>query len=224
MINIERSMPAPEILEVEKEKVNGNYLQHEVIERLKDDFHNKCYICENGDSTTLNVEHRIPHKNDANLKFAWANLYWACGHCNNIKGPRFQPMLDCTSEEDLILDHIEFDFRPFPKERPDFKNLSGSAAASNTVDLLNAVFNGTTLLKKIEANSLRSLLLTEIRKFQDLLFRYYDESDSIGEQEKGFIRDRIQNHLNAASPFAAFKRCIVKNNPEIHAEFTHPES
>lgn len=33
------------------------------------------------------MEHLLPHKNGKYLdrKFDWNNLFWACGHCNNVK-------------------------------------------------------------------------------------------------------------------------------------------
>lgn len=46
MVKVQRSYPAPESLEIEAQKPNGSYSCDDVVERLKDDFHNKCYICE----------------------------------------------------------------------------------------------------------------------------------------------------------------------------------
>ena len=46
MVKVERSFPAPESLAKEAKKAAGNYDSQDVIERLKKDFHNKCYICE----------------------------------------------------------------------------------------------------------------------------------------------------------------------------------
>ncbi len=48
MVKVERSFPAPESLaeEAKKENGRGKYDKPDVIERLKNDFHNKCYICE----------------------------------------------------------------------------------------------------------------------------------------------------------------------------------
>lgn len=46
MIKINRSYPAPVSLACESQKVAGNYSKTDVIERLKNDFHDKCYICE----------------------------------------------------------------------------------------------------------------------------------------------------------------------------------
>ena len=46
MVKIERSFPAPSSLEAEAKKKSGSYEKSDVVERLKQDFHNKCYICE----------------------------------------------------------------------------------------------------------------------------------------------------------------------------------
>ena len=46
MVKVKRSFPAPDSLAEEAKKVNGKYDKPDVIERLKKDFHNKCYICE----------------------------------------------------------------------------------------------------------------------------------------------------------------------------------
>ena len=85
MINIVKSQPSPECLSIEAQKKNGDYKCGEVLSRIKNDFYNKCYICETQAPTTINVEHFRPHKGNVSLKFDWNNLFYACGHCNNTK-------------------------------------------------------------------------------------------------------------------------------------------
>ena len=82
MVKIERSFPAPESLAVEAKKLSGSYSKPDVIEKLKADFHNKCYICELKDLQDPEVEHLLPHKNGKypERKFDWNNLFWVCGH------------------------------------------------------------------------------------------------------------------------------------------------
>ena len=41
MVKVQRSYPAPESLEIEAQKPNGSYSCDDVVERLKDGFHNK---------------------------------------------------------------------------------------------------------------------------------------------------------------------------------------
>ena len=82
MVKVERSFPAPDSLEEEVKKLTGRYDKPDVIERLKRDFHNKCYICEMKELQDPNVEHLLPHKNGKypERKFDWENLFlvmWA---------------------------------------------------------------------------------------------------------------------------------------------------
>ena len=90
MVKIERSMPAPKSLFTEKAKANGSYEKTDVVEQLRKDFHNKCYICEIDNLQDPQVEHLRPHFNGKNkdLKFDWNNLFWSCGHCNGVKNQR----------------------------------------------------------------------------------------------------------------------------------------
>ncbi len=46
MVKIERTFPAPASLETESKKVSGSYSEPDVVEQLRTDFHDKCYICE----------------------------------------------------------------------------------------------------------------------------------------------------------------------------------
>lgn len=87
MVKVERSFPAPKSLAMEAKKKDGSYSGMDVIERLKEDFNNKCYICELKDLQDPQIEHLLPHKNRKYLerKFDWNNLFWVCGHCNNVK-------------------------------------------------------------------------------------------------------------------------------------------
>ncbi len=41
MVKVQRSFPAPASLETESRKLSGSYREPDVIERLKQDFHNK---------------------------------------------------------------------------------------------------------------------------------------------------------------------------------------
>ena len=103
MVKIKRSFPAPESLAEEAKKVNGKYDKEDVIERLKKDFHNKCYICEIKELQDPNVEHLLPHKNGKYMerKFDWKNLFWACGHCNGVKNSSKYDdgIIDCCQQD-----------------------------------------------------------------------------------------------------------------------------
>lgn len=98
MVKIERSFPAPESLALKK-----SYNDADVVKRLKQDFHNKCYICGMKDLQDPNVEHLLPHKNGKYPEriFDWNNLFWSCSHCNGVKQSSIydEGILDCCKED-----------------------------------------------------------------------------------------------------------------------------
>lgn len=212
MIYLPKSQPAPESLAIEKLKKSGTYNSESVLQRLVADFKNKCYICEEKQPSSINIEHFKPHKNDLGLKFDWNNLFLACSHCNNIKlsKPIFDNILNCTIETDFVDTKIKYFINPFPKEKAEISALDENENTNNTVELLNQVYNGTTPLKLIESASIRSKLLNEIRKFQDLLFEFDD--DRYDSEEKEYFKKQIIKQLNASSGFTAFKRWIIREN------------
>lgn len=110
MLFFEKSRPAPACLELEKNKRNGDYKCGDVLARLKCDFKNKCYICELKEPESINVEHFIPHKGDAELKFSWDNLFWSCSHCNNIKLDKYDNILNCTDDNDKVEEKLKYMF------------------------------------------------------------------------------------------------------------------
>ena len=217
MINIVKSMPPPKCLEKEKKKTRGDYKCGDVLKRTKNDFKNKCYICEYKQPTSINVEHFIPHKGNKELKFDWNNLFWACSHCNNTKAARGDNILNCTSPEQDVENWLTYEFKPFPKEKVKITALSNEEIVHNTVRLLIEVYNGTTPLKMIESSNLRQALLNEIVDFQQALMGYYDENAE--DAEKAIYLRKIKQHLKKSSAFTAFKRWIVKENPVFKQEF-----
>ncbi len=219
MLYFEKSQPAPDCLAIEKQKSNGDYKCGCVLERLKTDFKNKCYICESKAPSTINVEHFKSHQGDKNLKFDWNNLFWSCGHCNNTKLAKFDDILNCTNLNDSIENKLNYDFKPFPREKVNITINSNDDKTLQTQTLLLAVFNGTTTLKEIESDNIRSALLKEIKDLQECLIEYF--TDTNDEQEKDRCLRKIKQHLNRSSAFTSFKRQIIKDNGELFKEFSH---
>lgn len=216
MIKLTRSMPAPEELEFEKNKASGKYNIPSVVERLKNDFHNKCYLCESK-SETFNIEHLVSHEGNVDLKFDWENLFLSCGHCNNLKLNKYDNILDCTKEE--IHNKIFFKMNPYPLEEVEIRALIEDERVKITVELLKLIYNGTTSLKKIEASNLRKSLLNELRKFQGYLMDYSDAVDSNDDENIEYWERKIQAELRSNSQFVAFKRDIIAYNRGLNNIF-----
>ena len=218
MVYFEKSQPAPTSLAEEKKKKSGTYRTTEVIEKINIDFSSKCYICEQKQPTTINVEHFLAHQNNIDLKFDWNNLFYACGHCNNVKlaDEKFNNILNCTLGSDNVDTAIAYKFNPFPKEKPCFEVLISSEKAENTKEFLDKVFNGVhTDLKTLEGANLRDLLLKSIKEFQELLIEYY----KYDKDEHTLMK--IKTHLNKTIVFTTFKRYIIRNNEDLNQEFAN---
>ena len=87
MVKVERSFPAPASLAVEAQKVKGSYSMPDVVKQLQD----------------AQVEHLLPHFDGKypERKFDWNNLFWSCGHCNNVKNQRIydEGIIDCCKDD-----------------------------------------------------------------------------------------------------------------------------
>jgi hypothetical protein len=221
MIYVEKSQPAPECLAKEKLKVSGNYRCGDVVPRLKADFQNKCYICEEKEISSINVEHFVSHQGNRDLMFDWNNLFFACGHCNNTKLDEFNDILNCTKTNEVET-KIKYEFfnSAFPKEQVIITSLDETSRQNvNTVELLRIVYCGKTAIKIDESANIRNKISREIRKFTDLLWNYYSNNDLFNEEEREKIKSLIQLKLSKSSSFTAFKRWIIRDNPIYFQDF-----
>jgi len=217
MIFFEKTSNPPACLAKEKTKANGDHKCGDVLKRLKDEFKNKCYICEYKEPHTINVEHLRPHKGDIEKKFDWSNLFWSCGHCNNIKLGNFINIINCTIKTERVEERISLKMDPFPMEKVIVTAIENDLATLETVELLDRVYNGTTQLKTIEAANLRNSILNEIKDFQDQLCSFYKTENDDNDSE--YFKIKIKNHLSDSTNFTAFKRQIIRKNPRLKADF-----
>lgn len=209
----EKSKKAIESLEAARLH-KSTYNTLEVNVALREMFHGKCYICENRDVISYQIEHLRPHHGNFDLKYDWNNLFLACAHCNNTKLDKYTPVIDCTVEN--VEDSIAFRKRGYfgMKEEYVFENLDSREETMNTIRLLTEVHYGSTPQKKMEATILRKLLRKELSKFKEYV-REYQEADG---EEKEDLRCLVKQELEERSPFAAFKRWLIRDNKEMYPE------
>lgn len=218
MIYFPKSEPIPLCLPIEKEKANGNYKCGDVLIRLQADFYDKCYICESKGLTSINVEHFQSHQGNKDLKFDWYNLFYVCGHCNNIKLHLYDYILNCTDPNDLVDEWIRYEIRPsFPNEKVKLTVLRNDQRVRNTVELLEKVYNGHTMTKTLEAANIRQNLIEEIQDFYNSIEIYQTKNFADGDKE--IFRRHIQSRLSADTPFTAFKKWIIRDNPVLQEDF-----
>ena len=214
MVKVKRSYPAPKSLEVESQKSNGNYNEPDVVERLREDFNDKCYICEVKGLQDPEVEHLLPHKNDAfhDRKFDWNNLFWCCGHCNSVKnaGKYDAGIIDCCKEDPemmLLFSACEDDIRVEALDKDD-------KHAVLTAELIYETFNKKNTGIRIAACDNRIKLLNEE---MNVLFRELENYNK--ERNSSYHKRRVACLLRRESPFAAFKRAYVRDRLSEYPEF-----
>lgn len=218
MINIRKTAPAPACLAQEKKKAHGDYKCGDVLERLQKDFYNKCYLCESQAPAKIEVDHFIPHRGNKQQKFAWRNLFYACGHCNNAKSAQYNTqaanrILNCTNPAHDVVNWLKYELAAhFPRKEVRITALRAECIVRNTARLLDEIYNGTTITKKLEAENLKAGLQKELIEFQGLLLSYR-ETEQLAEKEV-YLR-RIKQHLHKSSAFTAFKLWLVKETPTL---------
>lgn len=204
MVKVERSYPAPKSLEKEKKKSNGSYREQDVIERLMQDFNGKCYICNMGELTDIQVEHLRPHKNkDIDLKFDWDNLFLVCPHCNGVKSKeKYSEIIDCCkSDPEEFLEFIYNSVDLLVESKTD-KEID-----IVTADLICSVFNEKNTGIRIYTCEARFNKLTEeMNAFYKMLEKYENNNKS-----KRMYRT-LSGFLKRESQFSAFKRNYIRKN------------
>lgn len=207
MVKVERTFPAPASLEIESQKRNGSYNEPDVVEQLRIDFYNKCYICELDNLQDPEVEHLLPHKNGKypERKFDWNNLFWACGHCNKVKNQDKydEDIIDCCKEdpEEVI------DFRLIENVLDIHAKDINNTTAVRTAELIQEVFSIKNTGMRVYKSEMRFQELTrEMNVLYDKLEEMKQKPDS------RVIMRTIKALLRRESRFAVFKRGYVREN------------
>lgn len=183
------------------------YRSGSVYEQVKRDFHEKCYICEDDEPTSIQMEHFEPHQGDLGKKYAWENLFFSCGHCNNLKGHTIWPILNCTDPTDQVWESIEIRFTAFPKTKVEIithPQAGKETACANTKILLDKSIAGTdtTAMKMDEAKNLRKKMNRVYKSVSEAVVR----NDL----------DAVKTAVSASAPFAGMVRWYIKNEfPEL---------
>ena len=195
---------------------NWDYNTREVNSALQEIFFGKCYICENKDVTSYQIEHLVSHRGDVELKYDWNNMFLSCAHCNNTKLGKYDQILDCSVED--VDEMIAFRKRGYfgTQEELEFVPLyTENEKVVNTVKLLKDVYYGISPQKEMEAKIIRRKLRKELSEFKEYI-REYSEAEDENEKEDLFYQ--IKKELRPSSAFTAFKRWLIKDNHDFYPE------
>lgn len=213
MVKIDRTFPAPTSLAVEAKKKSGKYDKPDVVKQLREDAHDKCYICEMKGLQDPVVEHLVPHKDGKypDRKFDWNNLFWACGHCNGVKNQdKYDTgVIDCCRKNPEEV--IAFRLRNEEVE-VEAKDILDKEAVL-TATLVQEVFCLKNTGMRVYKSEMRFQELNkEMNKLYDNLAELKKKPDS-----KVVLR-KVKALLRRESAFAAFKRNYIRENKERYPE------
>ena len=215
MVKINRTPIPPASLAIEKEKVNGSYTNLDVINQLKHDFNNKCYLCELKDLTDVEVEHLLPHYNRKIKErvFDWDNLFYCCPHCNKVKNNRKydEKILDCCKiDPEKFINHIYKD----GKVTITVNDISNDDdIIKSTADLLQNCFESkNTGIRTIQCYQ-------RVKRFEETLNTLYKTLENFKNNKNSMPYLRaLRAMLSREYKFAAFTRYYVRSHINEYPE------
>lgn len=206
MIKIKRNPTPPPSLAIEAQKVNGVYNKPDVIQQLKEDSNDKCYLCELGGLSDPEVEHLRPHhgRSISERVFDWNNLFYVCPHCNNLKKEEKydDKIIDCCVEdpEDMIEQCYE-------NGHVKVHSIIEAECAVMTAELIQDCFEKrNTGIREAACQHRIDHLADEM----NVLYKTLEKHKKDPEVER--YKRSLRSTLSRTSVFAAFKRNYVRKH------------
>lgn len=209
MIKIERTFPAPASLAIEAKKASGKYDKQDVVKQLREDAHDKCYICEMKGLQDPVVEHLLPHKDGKypDRKFDWNNLFWACGHCNGVKNQQKydEGVVDCCNQDPEELINFKLINEVIDVSAKDDTNEKAVLTAMLVWEVFNLKNTGMRVYKS-------EMRYQELNKEMNKL---YDNLEELNKNpDSKIVLRKLKAILKRESAFAAFKRNYIRDNKD----------
>ncbi len=208
-------------------------LKNETKKKLKEEFFNLCYLCEERRPKGFQIEHFYPKgKNYFPEKInCWNNLFLVCGTCNTVRPKYINSEKDkevynnCIDDvENLIILHCVTE-----NEQIKIKSTENTTKAKNTVNLLERIYNGKGNSESVEYLELQEEIINKINLFQKAFDSFKNNKNKILKRHyKNIIIEFIQKKYNLRTEnidynrvgFISFKRQIIKDdNPKYFEEF-----
>ena len=199
MIRVKKSADTPPSLQT----VNCNHYDgQDVQDLLYSDQHGKCYLCEQETHKTFQIEHFKPKEVGyfPELKYEWTNLFLSCGYCNGRKLNSSEILNPLNHNiEEVIAQRIDI-----YSKKVEFISETTDKNITDTVELLNKLFNGKSNIRDVKGKILFDDLNREISNFINMLLKYRSESSMTN-------RQIIIDLLHITKEFLGFKYWIIKD-------------
>lgn len=207
MIRVYRTEPEPESL-----KDKGNRWEKDLLTRLQQDFHDKCYICGKRLDADGEVEHLLPvlGTQHPERKYQWSNLFWSCGHCNGIKSTRTGILDCCTYDPETYLrqkgdgtgeDGFQVEVEPL---------VPNHLEAEATAKLIKECYSATnTAMRELICEKKREKLKDRIDTIDGALLTYVEMRDN--NEDLTVQREILQGMVQLDREYAGFVRTEVRD-------------
>lgn len=219
MFNITRPQEVPKSL------AKKQYNHTDVIDVLKEIFHDKCYLCERNNIQDVEVEHLDPHKSDETKKYDWHNLFYSCSRCNSLKGTKHINLLDCTDSSVNVFREIIIEV-PSASDRAIIVKASSpnpSEQILNTVALLQECYNSINTAQRLTS---RKELIKQIDEYQIafLSSKLLLTKPSTGKSARNGAKEVIEAMLDISHPFSAIWRWQYLHDNFLRSKYPELEN
>lgn len=205
MIRVRKSENVPDSL-VRTSAYDGE----DVKRQLLVDQYEKCYICERIVPIDFVIEHKNSRQHYVDLRQNWSNLFLSCGYCNGKKLHNFDHILApqvCNVESEIqqLVDYNQ--------KKVVLTPLVNSYAHTQTVTLLDQVFNGSGRIRKIKEEKF-------FERFISLMNLFAEKVNIFLQDRTAVSRMAVMKELDITQEFLGFKYWIIKSHPILNAEFS----
>jgi uncharacterized protein (TIGR02646 family) len=175
MVKVNRS-PLPSGQTITRE---SDYRTGPLYELLKNDFNEKCYICEDiAAKHGIEIDHLKAHHGCDIRKYNWNNLFFSCHHCNRLKNANFDTIIDCTQDDPEDYFSLAITTNTSMKTEIAITKIKDSPYIDETIKLLDRVYNGKAKpIMGDECAELRKDIYKNVGEFTSLLSHYASETD-----------------------------------------------
>ena len=171
----------------------------------------KCYLCERKVSTDFQIDHLKSKQNHPELRTEWTNLLLSCSYCNPKKGNRFNSILNPIDNdiEDIIEQRINYSLKAVV-----FKSNEESQEVQETISLLETIFNGGGVLKRVREEKFYEEVEAVMNRFNQLIDAYrYNPSK--------FTEEAVREELSIDKELLGFKYWIIKTDEVLSQVFAN---
>jgi uncharacterized protein (TIGR02646 family) len=197
-----RVFKAPEVPKSLQKSNCTKYDKQDVQKALVNDQHGKCYLCEQKPGKDFQVDHLKPKADGffPNLEFDWNNLFLACPYCNGRKYKNFEILNPTINNiEEIIEQRLDFS-----SNEVIFQSSDNNFQTTQTIELLNKLFNGESLPRKVKCEQLFNDIESKITFFFELLDAY--KTNRTNQNKQALI-----DSLKITKEFLGFKYWIMKD-------------